>query len=43
MSHWPFIVAAYALTLAGVAGITLFSWLAMRRAEKEADALRDRP
>lgn len=43
MNHWPFIVAAYALTLLGAAGVSLASWRAMRRAEGEADALkRDR-
>ncbi len=40
MSHWPFILAAYALTLLGTAGLTLWSWSAMRRAEAEAEALR---
>ena len=40
MSHWPFIVGAYALTLLGTGGVTLWSWLAMRRAETEAEAVR---
>ena len=40
MNHWPFIVAAYGLTLLGTAGVTLWSWASMRRAEREADALR---
>ncbi len=40
MSHWPFILAAYGLTLLGTAGLTLWSWSAMRRAEAEAEALR---
>ena len=40
MSHWPFIIAAYALTLLGTLGVTFWSWSAMRRAEAEADALR---
>ncbi len=40
MSHWPFILAAYGLTLLGTVGLTLWSWSAMRRAEAEADALR---
>ncbi len=40
MSHWPFIVAAYGLTLVGTLGVTVWSWSAMRRAEAEADALR---
>ena len=40
MGHWGFIVAAYAVTLAGTAGLTLASWAAMRRAERDAEALR---
>ena len=40
MSHWPFILAAYAAALAGTAGLALWSHAAMRRAESEADALR---
>ena len=43
MNPWPFVVAAYALALAGTAGLTLWSWLAMRRAEAEADKLSRRP
>lgn len=39
---WPFVIAAYAL--AGVATIALTAWsiVALRRAERRADALRDR-
>ena len=40
MNHWPFILAAYGLTIAGTLGVTLWSLAAMRRAESEADALR---
>ena len=40
MNHWPFILAAYGLTVAGTLGVTLWSLAAMRRAEGEADALR---
>ena len=40
MNHWPFIIAAYALTIIGTLGVTLWSWTAMRRAEADADALR---
>jgi hypothetical protein len=41
MNHWPFILAAYAVTVIGVGGLSLLSWLAMRRAERAVDALRD--
>ena len=43
MNPLPFIIAAYALTLTAVGGLTLVSWLAMRRAEARADELIRRP
>jgi heme export protein D (CcmD) len=43
MNPWPFVIAAYALTLLGTAGLTLASWAAMRRAEREAESLGNRP
>ena len=39
MNPWPFVFAAYALTVIGVAGLILWSYRAMRRAEAAADAL----
>ena len=39
MNHWPFIIGAYLLTIAGTIGLTLWSWAAMRRAEAEAAKL----
>jgi len=43
MNPWPFVVAAYGIALVGTAALTLWSWIAMRRAEAEADALGRRP
>jgi len=44
MQHWPFIIAAYAITVGGTGGLLLWSWLRMRSAERRADSLRrDRP
>lgn len=40
MNHWPFIIAAYALTFGSVVVLTLVSWRAMRRAEAAAEALK---
>ena len=40
MNHWPFIIAAYALTIAGMGGILLISWLRMHKAEADAEAVR---
>ncbi len=39
MNPWPFVIAAYALTLIGTIGVTAISWRAMRRAESEAAKL----
>ena len=38
MSHWLFIVGAYAVALAGSAGLTGWSFAAMRRAERSGSA-----
>ena len=40
MNAWPFIIAAYAITIAGTAAVALWSLVAMRRAEAAADSLR---
>ena len=37
MTHWPFIIAAYGLTAAATLVVTLWSYLAMRRAEAAVD------
>jgi len=43
VNPWPFVIAAYGLTLLGTAGLALSSWIEMRRAEAEAGRLgRDR-
>jgi len=34
MSPWPFVIAAYAVTLGGGAMLALVSYLAMKRAER---------
>ncbi len=39
---WPFIIAAYAITLVGTLAVTFWSWRAMRRAERDAEALNRR-
>ena len=39
MNHWPFILGAYAITLAAVIALTGWSWAAMRRAEGDAAKL----
>ena len=40
MNPWPFVIAAYAVTVMAVAGILLWAHASMRRAEAAADALR---
>ena len=43
MTHWAFIAAAYAVALVGTLGLVAASFLAMRRAEADAEALRRAP
>ena len=40
MNAWPFIAAAYVLTLGASAAIALIAFAAMRRAEARADKSR---
>jgi len=40
MNPWPFVIAAYALTLAATGGPLLWAFDSMRRAEAAADALK---
>lgn len=39
MNHWPFILAAYALTILSTLALLGGSWRAMRRLERKADEL----
>jgi hypothetical protein len=39
MSHWPFIIASYIIGIGGTAALALWSWIAMRSAEGDADRL----
>jgi hypothetical protein len=39
-SQWEFVIAAYALTALLTAAVLGWSWSAMRRAERRANALR---
>ena len=40
MNHWPFVIAAYALTLLGTLGLLFWAWRTMRSAEKRADEVK---
>ena len=40
MNHWPYIAAAYALTIGGMTALVIASWLKMRKAERNAEAVR---
>ena len=40
MNPWPFVTAAYALTLLATAALVLLSWRSMRKAEAAAEQLR---
>lgn len=39
MNHWPFIIAAYTIAIGGTLAVVIASYAAMRRAERQADAL----
>ena len=39
MNPWPFVIAAYSVTVIGVAGLILWALASMRRAEAAADDL----
>ena len=40
MNPWPFVIAAYAVTMIAVAGLLWWAHGSMRRAEAAADKLR---
>ena len=40
MNPWPFVAAAYAVTVIAVAALILWSYRSMRRAEAAAEQLR---
>ena len=40
MNPWPFVTAAYAVAIFATAGLILWSYASMRRAEGAADKLR---
>ena len=42
MNHWPFILGAYGFTAVAVVALLWASLAGMRRAERDADALKDR-
>ncbi|MEO6217349.1 MAG: heme exporter protein CcmD [Sphingomonas bacterium] len=35
MNPWPFVIAVYGVTFLAAAGLALWSWLEMRRAERK--------
>jgi heme exporter protein D len=37
MNPWPFVAAAYALTLLATAALVILSWRSMRKAEAAAE------
>jgi hypothetical protein len=40
LDPWPFVLAAYALTIVGTLALVGWSWFAMRRAESRRDDAR---
>ena len=41
MNPWPFVAAAYGVALLGVAGLILWAYASMRRAESAVDRQRE--
>ncbi|MFD1951525.1 hypothetical protein ACFSGX_12195 [Sphingomonas arantia] len=39
MNPWPFVIAAYGIVIGGTAALCLWAHVAMRRAERRADAV----
>jgi len=42
LNQWTYVIAAYAVGIAGMAVLVLQSWLTMRRAEARRDAVKDK-
>ncbi|MEC7818852.1 MAG: hypothetical protein VX454_09345 [Pseudomonadota bacterium] len=42
LDQWDFVIAAYVVGLGGTIAMIVWSWLAMRRAEKRRDEVRRR-
>ena len=42
LDQWDFVIAAYAVGLLGTVAMLVWSWLAMRRAERRRDEARRR-
>tara|TARA_Y100000815_G_scaffold36285_1_gene30060 strand:+ start:652 stop:792 length:141 start_codon:yes stop_codon:yes gene_type:complete len=42
LDQWDFVIAAYAVGLLGTVAMLVWSWLAMRRAERRQDEVRRR-
>ena len=40
MNHWSFVIAAYAVTIFGTAGLLAWAFSSMRKAETRADEVR---
>lgn len=40
LDQWDFVIAAYAVGLIAIVGLTIWAWLDMRRAEKRRDKVR---
>jgi len=41
LDPWPFVIAAYAIGIGATAVMVIWSWLAMRRAERRRDRARE--
>lgn len=42
MNHWAFVTAAYVVAIGATAVLLAWSWLSMRKAEADVDAVKRR-
>jgi hypothetical protein len=42
LDQWNFVIAAYVIGVGGIAATMIWSWIAMRRAEKRREKSRER-
>ena len=42
LDQWNFVIAAYIIGVGGIAAMVIWSWIAMRRAEKRREKSRER-
>ena len=42
LDHWPYVIGAYGVGVGAIVMLIVFSWIAMKRAEKRRDEVKRR-